>query len=309
MAEKKIKTVAVIGPTASGKTGLACGIASRIDCEIIGADSMQIYKGFPIASAAPTAEEKGDIPHHLIEILEPTERFSVADYIRLAGDRIRDINARGRLPLLVGGTGLYIDSLLSGMVFTEEEGNEDVRERLEAEFSRVGGAEMLARLAATDPKTAARLHENDRKRIIRALEIYELHGITADEMNARTVSEPSPYEALKIGITYRDRETLYRRIDERVGLMLERGLIEEARAARSALGTTAVQAIGHKELYPYLDGEISLDEAAENLKRATRRYAKRQLTWFRRDPSVKWIYADEETEPTAAFEMINEFLD
>jgi tRNA dimethylallyltransferase len=293
----KIPIVAVVGPTASGKTALSIEIAKHFGGEIIGADSMQIYKNMSIASAAPTSEEKGDIPHHLFEFLDPSESFSVAEYVTLADKKAREITSRGKLPILVGGTGLYVDSFLGNLKFSAEENTAEIREKLEKEAENLGTAALLERLKEIDPEAAAKLHENDKKRIIRALEVYSIHGITPTEMNLRSKAEPSPYKSIYIGATYKDRELLYKRIEKRVYMMVEQGLLQEAEKSYKMLGNTAVQAIGHKEFYPYFDGEISKDEAIESLIRSTRRYAKRQLTWFRRNENINWIYMDEDENP------------
>lgn len=303
---EKIKVVCVAGPTASGKTTLGIGIARAFNGEVISADSMQIYKGIHIASAAPDTEEMQGIPHHLIEILSPDEACTVADYVRMADECIRDITARGKLPIIVGGTGLYINSLLDGISFIPDETDQGLRAELTAEIERVGAEEMLHRLSDFDPETAARLHPNDTRRIIRAFEIYRTTGKTQTQANAESRGE-SPYDALIIGLTCRDRQLLYDRIDRRVDVMLRRGLLEEARKATEISGG-AVQAIGHKELYGYLRGEMTLEEAADNLRRATRRYAKRQLTWFRRDERINWIYADETADPAGdAIKLIEDW--
>lgn len=307
MSGAKIPVIAVVGPTASGKTALAVHLASRLGGEIVGADSMQLYRGFPIASAAPTAEERAAVPYHLAECLDPATPFSVASYVERARTAIAEITERGCRPIVCGGTGLYLDALLGGLNFSEEPPN-DCRARLEAEADSLGCAALLERLRAIDPEAASRLHENDRKRILRGLEVYELHGKTPTELNRLSRACPSPYEVLWIGLCSRDRQTLYDRIDRRADAMLEAGLAEEARAARRALGTTAVQAIGHKELYPYLDGEIPLAEAADRLKRATRRYAKRQMTWFRRNDAIHWLYLEDGDPAEAALALAEDFL-
>ena len=305
----KIPIVAVVGPTASGKTALSIEIAKHFGGEIIGADSMQIYKNMSIASSAPAAEEKGDIPHHLFEFLDPSESFSVAEYVTLADKKAREITSRGKLPILVGGTGLYVDSFLGNLKFSAEENTAEIREKLEKEAENLGTAALLERLREIDPEAAAKLHENDKKRIIRALEVYSLHGITPTEMNLRSKAEPSPYKSIYIGATYKDRELLYKRIEKRVYMMVEQGLLQEAEKSYKTLGNTAVQAIGHKEFYPYFDGEISKDEAIESLIRSTRRYAKRQLTWFRRNENINWIYMDEHENPIKkAVEIVTENL-
>lgn len=289
---QNIPVLAVVGPTASGKTALAVELAKRLDGEIVSADSMQIYKGMDIASAKPTEAEKQGIPHHMMDFLSPETPYSVAEYVKAARACILEIYKRQKLPILVGGTGLYIDSLLTGTQFIETETDFDLRARLETEFDALGGEKMLEKLAAFDRDTAARLHPNNRKRIIRAFEVYTLTGKTMTEALAASREKPSPFTPCYIGIAYENREILYDRINRRVDIMLENGLLAEARAFFQGTPDTAAQAIGYKELKPYLDGVLSLDEAVENLKRATRNYAKRQITWFKRNPQIHWIYAD-----------------
>ena len=304
---KKIKTIFVVGPTASGKTSLSIELAKKFNGEIICADSMQIYKGIHIASAAPDENEKSGIPHHLFEFLDINTQFSVADYVKLAREKINEIASRNKLPIVVGGTGLYISSLLQNIEFTEESNDNDLREGLENLFDEIGAEEMLSRLAQFDPETAERLHPNNRRRIIRAFEVYKLTGKTLTEQNQNSKLKVSNLEPLVIGITYKDRELLYNRINKRVDLMLNNGLLEEAKlnfANNSNKG--AFQAIGHKEFYPYFNNEINLDEAIEVLKRQTRRYAKRQLTWFTKEKSITWLYPDEDK---SIFEKGNELLE
>ena len=289
---QNIPVLAVVGPTASGKTALAVELAKRLGGEIVSADSMQIYKGMDIASAKPTEAEKQGIPHHMMDFLPPETPYSVAEYVKAAHACILEIYKRQKLPILVGGTGLYVDSLLTGTQFIETETDFDLRARLETEFDALGGEKMLEKLAAFDRDTAARLHPNNRKRIIRAFEVYTLTGKTMTEVLAASREKPSPFTPCYIGIAYANREILYDRINRRVDIMLENGLLAEARAFFQGTPDTAAQAIGYKELKPYLDGVLSLDEAVENLKRATRNYAKRQITWFKRNPQIHWIYAD-----------------
>ena len=289
---QNIPVLAVVGPTASGKTALAVELAKRLGGEIVSADSMQIYKGMDIASAKPTEAEKQGIPHHMMDFLSPETPYSVAEYVKAARACILEIYKRQKLPILVGGTGLDVDSLLTGTQFIETETDFDLRARLETEFDALGGEKMLEKLAAFDRDTAARLHPNNRKRIIRAFEVYTLTGKTMTEALAASREKPSPFTPCYIGIAYENREILYDRINRRVDIMLENGLLAEARAFFQGTPDTAAQAIGYKELKPYLDGVLSLDEAVENLKRATRNYAKRQITWFKRNPQIHWIYAD-----------------
>lgn len=289
---QNIPVLAVVGPTASGKTALSVALAKRLSGEIVSADSMQIYKGMDIASAKPTEAEKQGIPHHMMDFLSPETPYSVAEYVKAARACIFEIHARGNLPILVGGTGLYVDSLLSDTQFIETDTDLQLRASLETEFDTLGGEKMLEKLAAFDCDTAARLHPNNRKRIIRAFEVYKLTGKTMTQALAVSREKPSPFAPKYIGIAFENRANLYDRINRRVDVMLENGLLEEARAFYGGTPDTAAQAIGYKELKPYLDGILPLGEAVENLKRATRNYAKRQITWFKRNPQIHWIYAD-----------------
>ncbi len=297
---EKIPLIAVVGPTASGKTALGVRLAKALGGEIISADSMQIYKDMPIAAAVPSEEEKGGIEHHLMEFCEVGTEFSVADYVNLAKQKIIEVYSRGKLPILVGGTGLYVNSLIDNISFAEEKKDLLLRERLEAQFDELGGEEMLRLLSQFDPDSAHRLNAGDRRRIVRAFEVYEQTGKTQTEQKAASRREPSPYNALMIGVTYRDRALLYGRINRRVDIMLENGLLEEAKKHCFNEKKGAGQAIGHKELAPYFKGECSLEDALEILKRETRRYAKRQYTWFCRDERINWIYADEEPDVLSA---------
>lgn len=303
----KPKVVVVAGPTASGKTGLGIALAQRFGGEIVSADSMQIYKGMSIASAAPTNEEKEQAVHHLVEFLEPEERFCVADYVALAKEKISDILSRGKLPIIVGGTGLYINSLIDGIEFCEQSPNETIRKRLEAEFDALGGESMLSRLKEIDEQTANRLSASDKRRIVRALEIYETTGTTLSQQNELSRKNGKPYDEIMLGITFLDREKLYERINKRADLMLNNGILEEAKLM-SNKGVTAAQAIGHKEFNEYFSGNCTLEEATEKLKRETRRYAKRQLTWFRRDSRINWLYNDSDDVFQRAVEIIERKL-
>ena len=284
----KTKIICVVGATASGKTALGAALARRLGGEIISADSMQVYQGMPIATAAATEEEQQGIPHHLLEFLDPEESFSVADFIRLAKEKIVEIDRRGKVPIIVGGTGLFIDSLVNNITFSTVSIDETLRARLNERSTD----ELYDELMRVDSTAAEKIHKNNRKRVIRALELY-YGGTSKTEQNERSHCEEPPFEALYIGINYRDREKLYRRINLRVDNMMASGLLDEAKQMADRTGSTARQAIGHKELMPYLNGEMSLDAAVENLKRETRRYAKRQLTWFRRNDHIHWFYADE----------------
>ncbi len=304
---QKPKVVVVAGPTASGKTSLGIALAQHFGGEIVSADSMQIYKGMSIASAAPTKEERKQAVHHLVEFLEPDESFCVADYVALAKEKISDIVNRGKLPIIVGGTGLYINSLVDGIEFCEQKPDEKIRKRLEAEYEGLGGEEMLCRLRKIDKQTAERLSASDKRRIVRALEVFETTGITISQQNELSRKNGKPYDEIMLGITYLDREKLYERINKRVDLMIENGILEEAKLM-SNKGVTAAQAIGHKEFGEYFCGNCTLEEAKEKLKRETRRYAKRQLTWFRRDSRINWLYNDSDDVFKKAVEIIERKL-
>lgn len=306
---KKIKAIFIVGPTASGKTALSIEIAKKFGGEIVCADSMQIYKGIHIASAAPDIEEMQGIKHHLLEFLELSDKFSVADYVLKARECIKEIASRGKLPIIVGGTGLYINALLDNTEFIEGETDLELRERLEEEFDEIGAEKMLEKLRSFDNETASRLHQKDRRRIIRAFEVYFQSGKSITEQNLLSHQTPSFMDPLVIGITYSDREKLYKRINKRVEIMLKSGLLEEARqTAEISSSKGAFQAIGHKELYGFIKGECSLEEAKEHLCRQTRRYAKRQLTWFRRDGRINWLYPDREDIIASAEKLVKEFL-
>lgn len=285
---EKTKIICVVGATASGKTDLAVKLAKAVDGEIVSADSMQVYKNMPIATAVATKEEQDGVPHHLVEFLNTDETFSVADYVELAKSKIVEITSRGRVPIVAGGTGLFVDSLVKNISFSEVGSNAEIR----TELAKKSNEELYEKLLKLDPNAAVDIHPNNRKRVIRALELC-MSGTSKTEQNENSLLCDSPYDALYIGIGYKDRQKLYDRINKRVDLMLEAGLENEARQMLGKQGLTARQAIGHKELQPYIDGKITLDEAAENLKRETRRYAKRQLTWFRRNENINWLYADE----------------
>ncbi len=309
----KIPIIAVVGPTASGKTSLSIEIAKRFNGQVVSADSMQIYEKMNIATAKPTEEEMQGIPHHLIGFQPINKKFSVAEYVQLANECIHKIHNAGDLPVVAGGTGLYVDSLLQNIQFSKEESNTQIRNELTEMFQEKGAEFMLNWLREIDPETANRLHLNDKSRIIRALEIYKLTGKTLTEQKVLSRLEDSPYDVLYIGINYRDRNVLYDRINLRVDLMLKNGLLEEAEEFYNiSTDKTACQAIGYKELAPYFRGDLALEDCVEKLKLETRHYAKRQLTWFRKNENVNWVYPDdyENTEDmySDVFSMINDFL-
>ncbi len=310
---KKIPVIAVIGPTASGKTALSIEIAKYFNGQVVSADSMQIYEKMNIATAKPTDDEMQGIPHHLIGFQPIDKKFSVAEYVTLAKDCIEKIYREDRLPIIAGGTGLYVDSLLQNIQFSKEESNLELRNELTEMFDEKGADYMLNWLREVDPQTAEKLHLNDKSRIIRALEIYNATGKTMTEHKILSREEESPYEVLYIGINYRDRNILYDRINRRVDIMVEAGLIEEAKDFYNIdPEKTACQAIGYKELAPYFNGEKSLEDCLEGLKIETRHYAKRQLTWFRKNENINWFYPDDYDNTTemhsAVFTMIIEFL-
>ena len=285
---EKTKIICVVGATASGKTDLAVKLAKAVDGEIISADSMQVYKNMPIATAVATKEEQDGVPHHLVEFLDTDQTFSVADFVERAKVLIDEITARGRVPIVAGGTGLFVDSLVKNISFSQVGSNAEIRN----ELAEKSNEELFEKLVELDPKSAEDIHPNNRKRVIRALELC-MSGTSKTEQNENSMLIDSPYDALYIGIGYQDRQKLYDGINKRVDLMFDAGLENEARQMLGKQGLTARQAIGHKELQPYIDGNITLDEAVEGLKRETRRYAKRQLTWFRRNENINWLYADE----------------
>ena len=307
----RIPVIAVVGPTASGKSDLAVEICLRCNGEAVSADSMQIYKGLDISTAKPSEEEKKGIPHHMMDFLDNTKSFSVAEYQQLAGECIRDIHSRGKLPVIVGGTGLYIDTLLNNIQLTEDSFDEKVRENLLSRVEKEGVESLLAELQKIDPEYASKMHPNNVKRIVRALEVWYSSGVTMTQQIENSHAE-SPYDVCFIGLDATDRDFLYERINRRVSIMLENGLEAEAADYLSQKNTaTSSQAIGCKELRPYFDGEISLVQAADNLRQATRRYAKRQLTWFRRNKEINWImidkYASKQEMVEKAIEIINEW--
>lgn len=301
----KIKLITVVGPTASGKTRLGVELAKRYGGEVISADSMQIYKGMQIATAKPTVEEMQGIPHHLMDFLEPNQTYSVAMFVDDAKKCIEDISSRGKIPVIVGGTGLYVDSLLNNISFHESQRDTELSEKLRELYYTEGVDYLLDMLRKFDGESAERLEtEKNPKRIIRAIEFYKTTGITITEQNKNSKNEESPYSAIKLGLNFEDRQKLYDRINERVDLMVEAGLVSEAkRVFNSELSFTSVKAIGYKELFPYLKGELPLEECIEKLKQESRRYAKRQITWFKRDKEINWLYPDKAESFEQLFEQ------
>lgn len=296
--KNKIKIITVVGPTASGKTRLGVELAKKYNGEVISADSMQIYKGMQIATAKPTPEEMQGVPHHLMDFLPPDQTYSVAMFVNDAKKCIADITSRGKLPVIVGGTGLYVDSLLNNITFHESQRSTEISDELWKVYYADGVEKLLDMLKEFDSESAERLSsERNPKRIIRAIEFYKTTGITITEQNKNSKTEESPYSPVKLGINFEDRQKLYDRINKRVDLMLEEGLVAEAeRVYNSELSFTSVKAIGYKELIPYFENKATPEECIEKLKRETRRYAKRQLTWFKRDRDIHWLYPDSEPD-------------
>lgn len=305
----KKRILAVVGPTASGKSALAIELAKRLGGEIICCDSMQIYKEMNIGTAKPDEDELVSAPHHLFDFADPRQSFSCADYIPLAESVADGIIARGKLPVFCGGTGLYLDRFLSGADFEATDIDEDFRRRMNEFAAEHGNDALHERLREVDPDSADQIHKNNVKRVIRALEIYETSGKRKSDIDRESKSFEGKYDALQIGLKYENRELLYERINLRVDKMMSAGLLEETKRLLDAgvfeKNATAAQAIGYKELLSYFKGEKSLDEAVEDLKRATRRYAKRQMTWFSAHGNVRWIVADGKS----LTEIVEEALD
>lgn len=305
----KQQLLVLVGPTAVGKTKLSLEIAKRIPCEIISGDSMQVYRGMDIGTAKASAEERRQVPHHLIDILDPREPFSVADFQKLAEAAIADIGKRGKLPFVVGGTGLYIQSLCYGYHFSEAGADEGFREEQRRYLAVHGEQALHDRLRAVDPESAERLHPRDTRRVIRALEIHHLTGKPLSA-HLREQKRDSPYRLCLIGLTM-ERGQLYRRIEERVDAMIRDGLVDEVRRLLE-LGCTrehvSMQGLGYKEIAAYLEGECSLDEAIERLKRDTRRFAKRQLSWFRHMRDLNWVDVTDTQNFSAHLREINDII-
>ena len=285
------RIICIAGPTASGKTALAVEVAKLVNGEVVNCDSMQIYKYMDIGTAKPTEAEKQGIVHHMIDVAEPDEDFSVSRYCEMATPIVEDILSRGKTAVIAGGTGLYMDSLIRGNAFAPFPST-GMRQKLEAQADRVGMEFMLDQLRIIDPDAAARLHLSDRKRIIRALEVYYETGETITAHNRKTQAIPPRFRPVWLGLDFADRKDLYRRIDLRVGLMLEQGLLQEIRELLDRgipEKCTAMQAIGYKEFLDALEGRCTIDEAADLVRQSSRHYAKRQLTWFRRNKDIHWL--------------------
>ena len=294
--------IVITGPTASGKTAMSVEVAKVLGAEIVNADSMQIYKYMDIGTAKPTVEERQGVPHHLIDIVNPDEQFSVARYCQCAKQAIDSIHAKGKPAVMVGGTGLYVDSLVNNIQFSEIEPDEQYRTKMDLLADEKGNGHIYNMLMEIDPGSAKKISVSDRKRIIRALEVYHLTGKTITWHNEQSKSVPSPYNTTMFAIDV-EREVLYDKINRRVDIMMNMGLLEEVKSIIDmGIGkdTTAMQAIGYKEIVQYLDGEITLEEAVDKIKQGSRRYAKRQLTWYRRNEKVNWVKSIDEV-----FEILN----
>ena len=305
------KIVCVVGPTACGKTKLGIELAKKFNGEVVSADSMQIYRGMTIGTAAPTEEEMEGIPHHMIAIADPREPYSVARFVEEATACVDDILARKKLPIVVGGTGLYLDALVAGRSFARGESTGKTRRMLKDRLETEGIEALHAELTRIDPTAAARLHVNDEKRILRALEIYYETGKTITEHDEESKKIPPRYDAVYIGLAFEDRADMRELIDRRVDVMMAQGLVDEVKAlVNSGVSreTTALQAIGYKELLSALDGGRSMEEAVEEVKLRSRQYAKRQLTWLRRNDAIHWIFWKKERDFERALQVSTEIL-
>lgn len=305
------KVVCVVGPTACGKTTLGVLLAQKYGGEVVSVDSMQIYRGMTIGTAAPTAEEMDGVPHHMIAVADPSEQWSVARYVQTAVPIVDDILSRGKLPILVGGTGLWLDALVRGRDFAGGHAGGAVRKELQARLAAEGIEALLTDLRQVDPEAAERLHPADEKRILRALEVYYETGETISAHNARTAAQPPRYDAVWIGLRFADRQDMKDLIDRRVDKMVEAGLLQEVRgllAGGLSRESTALQAIGYKEFLAVADGTATEAEAIEEVKLRSRQYAKRQLTWLRRNPDIHWIEWQKERDFSRAVQISTEIL-
>ena len=308
--EHRPKLLVLCGPTASGKTALGVALAQATGGEVVSADSMQIYRRMDIGTAKPTREEMGGVPHHMLDVADPAEDYSVARYVRDADACVRDILVRGRLPIVVGGTGLYIDNLIAGRDFAPFTGA--WREKLQARAREEGLSALREELRRIDPARAEKLHPNDEKRILRALEVWYETGETITAHDARTRDLPPKYDALRVCLTFARREDLWDRIDRRVDLMMAAGLEREVRdllASGVPPAATAMQAIGYKEFAAALRGEEPLAQAVAEVKLRSRQYAKRQLTWFRRTPDIRWVTWEKDPDLSRGRQEVTAYME
>ena len=305
------RILCVVGPTACGKTTLGVLLAKKFNGEVVSVDSMQIYRGMTIGTAAPTEQEMDGVPHHMVAVADPAEQWSAARYTEMAVPIIDDILARGKLPVLVGGTGLWLDALVKGHGFAGGHAGGEVRKQLQQRLEREGIEPILEQLRQVDPDSAERLHPSDEKRILRALEVWLETGKTITQHNEETKKIPPRYDAVWIGLQFADRQDMRDLIDRRVDKMVEEGLLEEVRGLLQsglARNSTAMQAIGYKEFLGVLDGTMTVNEALEEVKLRSRQYAKRQLTWLRRNEAVRWIYWEKERDFERALQVSTEIL-
>ena len=305
------RVLCVVGPTATGKTKMGVALAKRFHGEVVSVDSMQIYRGMTIGTAAPTDQEMEGIPHHMIGVADPRESWSVAKYVEQADACVQDILSRGKLPVLVGGTGLWLDALVRGNDFAPGAQGEETRLALQKRMETEGAEVLLEELRQIDPATAAKLHLKDEKRILRALEVYAETGETITAHNAKTKEIPPKYDALYIGLDFADRQDLRDRIDKRVDTMVQQGLLQEVRdllATGLPRDATALQAIGYKQFLGVSEGRFTEKDAVEEVKLRSRQYAKRQLTWLRRNMAIHWIYWENEPDFSAGLQNATEYL-
>ena len=305
------RIICVVGPTASGKTKMGVSLAKAFNGEVVSVDSMQIYRGMTVGTAAPTPEEMEGIPHHMVAVADPSESWSVARFVEAADACVQDILRRGKLPVLVGGTGLYLDALVRGNSFAEGCAGTEVRAALQKRMETEGAAVLLEELRAIDPEAAARLHLKDEKRILRALEVWQETGKTITEHNRETQAVPPRYEAVYIGLDFENRDDLRARIDRRVDIMVEDGLLQEVRDLLSSgipRTATALQAIGYKQFLAVEEGRATVEEAVEEVKLRSRQYAKRQLTWLRRNEAIHWLRWGKEPNFQEALQKATEIL-
>ncbi len=302
--------IVIAGPTASGKTGLSIALAKQLNTEIVSADSMQIYRYMDIGSAKPNAEEMDGVIHHLMDVVSPFEEFSVKQYADLAKKAIREIQTKGKIPIMVGGTGLFINSVIDNITFSETENDENIRRELHQYAEKNGNQALHKILEEIDPDSAQKIHYNDVKRTVRAVEIFRTTGIPMSEHVKQSKMFPSPYALFYIGLNM-DRAALYEKINQRVDRMMECGLLEEVQKLLS-MGLDdscqSMQGIGYKELIWHLQGKLSLEQAVERIKQESRRYAKRQLTWFRRDERIRWFDASDPLLLKHVTEQLKQFI-
>ena len=309
--EERKKIVVICGPTASGKTGLSLVLAKQFNGEIISADSMQVYKGLDIGTAKATAEEQSVATHHLVDFLEPSQPYNVEIFTRLAKEKIKDIISKGKLPIIVGGTGLYVESLVNGITFTEQTVDKSLKEKLQQQLEKNGKEWMYDQLVKIDPQYAESVHPNNAVRVLRALEIYHSTGVTMTQQIAASKPKEKPYDVLYLATGFNNRENLYANINKRVDIMVDLGVLDEAEYVykNKDIFVNSAAAIGYKEFFPYFEGLNTLDECIDELKKASRHYAKRQLTWFNRMKEINWLMVDDDEDyKLKAQEMMRDFL-